>query len=118
MHSTAATGGGAQPHSHSQQVVAQETQLSDLKVAWQFVKMLQSKGVSFLDEISSENLASNRNGSPRAGSLHYQRNGNDVEKGELTGNVDDLDNMSSSADEGRLSLESLDSVDDDTAPLI
>ena len=103
-----------------------ETQLSDLKVTWRFIKLMQSKGIAFLNEINSEDLAGS-NGTAvlyfgRA-SKEFEKNQNqrkqdfeeDIENGFI---IHELDDVSSADEGGRLSLESLESIDDDTAPLI
>ena len=98
------------------------TTFSDMKFTYKFVSMMQSKGVDFLKEISEERIVSTRrrsdggDGSSRK-SKSRKSNGdeNDIEKGEL--NFNQFSDYETSADEGRLSLASLDSLDD-LVPLI
>ena len=102
------------------------TTFSDMKFTYKFVSMMQSKGVDFLKEISEERigaaLVSTRrrsdggDGSSRK-SKSRKSNGdeNDIEKGDL--NFNQFSDYETSADEGRLSLASLDSLDD-LVPLI
>ena len=98
------------------------TTFSDMKFTYKFLSMMQSKGVNFLKEISEEQIVSTRrrsdggDGSSRK-SKSRKSNGdeNDIEEGEL--NFNQFSDYETSADEGRLSLASLDSLDD-LVPLI